>query len=348
LFFAGFSILLFFSAAYTHSPDYWKDKLARVLFLTFPSFLIPFFFFNKKDIKSFLIGSATIFTLVSLDLTINLFRNGLYYFFITDKLGEPNYLIWGSYISYNSLLFLGLLIFSNLNKRKYLNLTVQVLFVFGSILTLFILFVSGARGPSIFFSLMILTMFFISKKRKILYFFIISTIVLSIVMIVINVPKDSLKLGRAERLLNLNLQSSSLQARIERFSSAWQMISIKPVLGYGIGSFSIVSNGRDTRDYPHNIFLEIWCENGIFALFSFSIFIVIIFYKAYEKRRKQFVLPFFLVNILFFLNMMKSESLTEARIFFAYLGLLCVLIFVKQPIVYSRISKREVLEIGKK
>jgi len=327
-FLVGFLVLILLSAFYTYSPFFWKDKLTRVVLLTIPSFLIPYMFFDEKDIRNFLIGTFLIFSTLLSTLAMKFLQYGLGYFFLTNESGDPHYLIWGSYIAHNSLLFLGLLIFCHFDKRRYTkNLVIIILYILGSFLAAAILFVSGARGPTIFFSFLILVMCVSSGKKQILLFMGGLMLVLSLTMIALNISKENLVVGKSARLLNVNLQSTSIEGRIRLFQEAWEMISEKPFLGYGIGSFSYVTTGSDNRGYPHNIMLEIWSENGILALICFAIFLLLIFYLSYKRRHKKFVLPLFFVNLFFLFNLMKSSSLTDARIFFAYLGILYVMIY---------------------
>ena len=38
-------------------------------------------------------------------------------------------------------------------------------------------------------------------------------------------------------------------------------------IGFGIGSFGVMYDGIDQRQFPHNIFIEAWFELGLIGLF---------------------------------------------------------------------------------
>jgi O-antigen ligase len=60
--------------------------------------------------------------------------------------------------------------------------------------------------------------------------------------------------------------------RLQYWRSAWETFEEHPVFGIGSGGWGMVWNKDDHRDYPHNIFLEILCEEGLVGGLCFSIF----------------------------------------------------------------------------
>ena len=46
-----------------------------------------------------------------------------------------------------------------------------------------------------------------------------------------------------------------------------------PILGIGVGDFSIAAGLGDLSEYPHNIFLEILSETGMVGLVLFVLFL---------------------------------------------------------------------------
>lgn len=330
LFFLGFVLMVITSAYYTASPDFWKEKLARIALLTVPSFLIPFLFFNEKDIRAFLIASLAIFAVLLLTLAKRLFEFGLKYFFMTNSIGDANYLIWGSYIACNALLFLGILLFHGMDRKARMFSPASMLFVTGCALTAFILFVSGARAPTIFF-IAIMTAAILTARRHAVTFLLLAVLSLT-ALGTYAVWEGDFQPGRSSRLLNMSLDATSIAARLKFFGQAWGMISERPLLGHGVGSYAFVTQGKDERGYPHNIILEIWCENGILAVICFIGFVLAALFGAFWQRQNRYVLPLLFVNLFLLLNLMKSSSLTDARIFFAYLGLLCAALYVLSPL----------------
>ncbi|RLD37727.1 MAG: hypothetical protein DRI74_05910 [Bacteroidetes bacterium] len=316
-----FVIFILLSAVYTESPLYWRDKLFRIIFLTVPSFLIPCFFFKLSDIKNFIVGSIIIYCIVIVSLLHLLSIYGANLFSMWVEAGL-DYLAWGGFIAYNSLLFACLLLDKKLRKRKMF-IKSEWLALFLSLVSLFVIFLLGARGPFIFFLGVFFGMLLINKCWKMLIP--ITLCVLFLMAICLSLPNfstDKLSIRWSSRILNLSIEATSVQARLGYFNESWNLIKERPVFGYGIGSFSYMTDRGDNRGYPHNIFLEIWLENGLIAVIMFPIFLFLIMYVAIKKVNKPFVSSFLCVNIYFMLSLMKSSSLTDARVFFAYLGIL--------------------------
>ena len=75
-------------------------------------------------------------------------------------------------------------------------------------------------------------------------------------------------------------------------------------------------NGIDSRDFPHNIFLELWFELGLPGLILISLFLIVpIFIK-----QKAVLLQ--LITFYVLLNYLKSGNLDGARVLFGIYGLL--------------------------
>ncbi|CAM3417561.1 O-antigen ligase like membrane protein [Zobellia roscoffensis] len=113
-------------------------------------------------------------------------------------------------------------------------------------------------------------------------------------------------------------EDKSVLGRVERITFTIDYIfnSLSTFLfGNGIGSFGIIYSGQDKREYPHNIFLEVFFELGIFFLLLFLIFL---FLPFFYKRRILFKLFVF----YFLLNALKSGDLVGLWLLFIFIGLL--------------------------
>ena len=86
-------------------------------------------------------------------------------------------------------------------------------------------------------------------------------------------------------------------------------------MGYGIGSFGLLSWGEDVRFYPHNIFLEVALEMGVVGFFFFSVLILIGF-KSFYKNNLFFYL--FLISLV---NAQLSGDLVGNNYIFIFLFL---------------------------
>lgn len=90
------------------------------------------------------------------------------------------------------------------------------------------------------------------------------------------------------------------------------------IFGYGIGSFGIMSNGVDVKDYPHNIILELFFELGFVGLLLFVLFFVSALYKS-NFRSDTGITSVILIFLV--LNAMKSSSLVDHRLLFFILAI---------------------------
>jgi len=85
----------------------------------------------------------------------------------------------------------------------------------------------------------------------------------------------------------IDLSYSSNQERIYIWESTWRMIKDHPVIGMGMGNYVsfykwyIMPGSKITNaSFAHNIFLQIWAECGIGALFAFAGIIIFTLLKG--------------------------------------------------------------------
>lgn len=105
------------------------------------------------------------------------------------------------------------------------------------------------------------------------------------------------------------------------YKSTLHLISLKPILGWGLGSSSFTS----LRSYPHNIFLEILLDGGVFYFSLSLILILLTLFTLFKrcKRNKNFLLVSggFLFNLI---SLQFSGSYLYGNYFF-WFGLLMYL-----------------------
>lgn len=197
------------------------------------------------------------------------------------------------------------------------------------VLSIILLFGLGSRGALIFLlvtlaiwkwkSVINRIMRFKMKKKALRTLLLVSAVLPIILITQYQRIADFLYLGviRFQSLFEIS-DDKSLQGRFERISFALENVfsSISTFLfGNGIGSFGILYSGEDVREYPHNIFLEVLFELGIFALLLFCVFL---FLPFLFKR-----LVVFKVLVLYFLlNALKSGDLVGLWLLFFFIGLL--------------------------
>jgi O-antigen ligase len=114
----------------------------------------------------------------------------------------------------------------------------------------------------------------------------------------------------------------SVNTRLELYGKAINMFSENIFLGNGLGSFGIYVTGFDIKLYPHNILLELLSETGLISVFILALFII----SLTNKLMSNHVIT--LVFLYAFLNVMKSNSFEELRMFFGFLSI--ALLYVQE------------------
>lgn len=139
---------------------------------------------------------------------------------------------------------------------------------------------TGSRGPLIATLVSIFTILFLVEKgvfhRVFLLLKIITTASLFFTLIVFT-PWERLGDSGSTRILyyvsSLG-ENTSDQERIYRFRQAWQSFIESNGIGVGTGGFARFY-GYEGNEYPHNLILEVACEQGILGL---SLLVLLIFF----------------------------------------------------------------------
>lgn len=329
-----FFVWILFSTLYSKSDDYSYRK--SFLFLTnIIAFIFPIIikeFQLLKFLKLFTISVIACFIwfyYVYFILTAEFFETELYYQVI------------GLYLSLAVLDGLVLLIlltsgFKIFKKNLYNLLTIILLIVF--------LILSGARGP-IFFVIITLGIYYslklfknkISKKVNLnnvfrtIFFGLTGLTLLVFIGVYKFYNEISVLLERSLYRISLIFNGisdnsgmgDSVDVRINQFEFSFESIfnNLQSFfVGYGFGSFGIMYTGEDGRLYPHNILLEIWFELGLIGLILFLFFLTSVFWG--RLKTKIYISGFVLLYIL--LNMLKSSSIIDIRIYFALFALFII------------------------
>lgn len=104
----------------------------------------------------------------------------------------------------------------------------------------------------------------------------------------------------AQRYITRLLDSKTLESRIHFWENSWQMSKEHPLLGVGLGNWQIhfpkyglnnfaeykITNGESTLQRPHNDYIWILCETGIFGLLAYLMIFGVIFFQLYSLIRK--------------------------------------------------------------
>jgi O-antigen ligase len=190
-------------------------------------------------------------------------------------------------------LFAGLWIYT---KDKLLNWHYLILFIFG--VSLAIMTVSQGAISAIGFALF-LALILAKKIRKIG----ISIIVLGLISILLVLPSIDIN-------PELNLQSSSLDIRLNQWQETSDLLADNFLLGVGLNGYqAALQNYHQTEWleiylYPHNIFLNFWTEMGIFGLLVFVSLLVyvVLLLKNLFKNKNNLAWPLAMMWVTWFIH----------------------------------------------
>lgn len=301
-----------FSLFYTISGRYSLRKFIFFTLLNIGSFVFVYYFIKEKIIsieyiKSFLFFLSFILSLFFIYLYLN--NNLYFYFYGVHFHNYPDYLALGS--------FLSVCIIMNLNKW-------DLLYIIHKLVCLSAIIILGGRGPILMLAIILIIYFMknfnirkISARIMVMFFIFI----ISFAVIMYKTDIAGRMISRFSKVVTTE-GISSFSSRIELMKQAVKIITERPILGVGVGGFRQYVTNFDGRLYPHNIFLEVMSENGIFMgllymiLFGY-LFIVLIF--KYEFSPDTFLV--YLVCLFLFLNALKSSNLLDLRILFFWLGI---------------------------
>ncbi|MGD2086253.1 MAG: hypothetical protein PVH61_08720 [Candidatus Aminicenantes bacterium] len=317
----SFYLWMVVTLVYTASPGYSYIKV--FMFLSdLVAVLIPFFYQGFKTKRFFhlfaYVGSGLIFLYTALFPTIytSYLQDVEYRDMVTRYLD----------IGYLAGLIILIVAFVCPQMKKFIKLLLIGI-------NAWTLLVSAARGPMLFLALVLVIRLGVSfvtfmKKSWRLnlknIFYIVAGVGLLGTAAYYLIDRYALLLERSiTRLLMLldPQHSSSILERVTQVSYSFGKIfenAANFLFGLGIGSFGILYEGVDERNYPHNVILEIWFELGLIGMILF-IMLLWVYFKKIRLR-----LDFVLISIYLLLNSLKSYSLIDLRIMFGILSVLLI------------------------
>lgn len=332
-------ILILGSIFYTPSSIYVIDKSLRFLVITGWAYLGVFFLIKSSvSLKKFLNTIVSIGFIMSCLAIYQLIFVQKESFSFISVMGS-NYLALGSTVGI-SIIILNFLYFVN---EKNSNKTLFFIFI---ILQMTIaLLISGGRMPLL--SLIIVFTFYFAfslisitkniyirkgiKKLALLILFLSPLII-----ILGKIGMFDVVLIRLSELFKSIDSDTSALGRLNRYMVALDMWGKKPLIGNGIGSFSLFYNGVDMRDYPHNIFLEILSELGIVGFVVFFLLIINSLYNGWILFKKKFKaidslqMTLILAFLYLFINANVSGDINDNRLMFTFISLLSISPFMER------------------
>lgn len=323
MWFGLFVLLMVLSMFYTESPNYYLEKVSKFLLITSWAFLAPFFLLNNREsLKKFIYALAAMSVIASVVIVKNYFT----YSTMFVGLSGENYLNSARLIGVGSLSLLVIYLFhTGLEKKK------KVMVLILMLMTLIALTITGSRMPVIAFVITFSVMMFFGVKirRNSVHFtkpvksiFIVGVGMIPALYFIKDMSFAKTLFSRLSVLTQEDMGASA-GARADRFSEALSMMGENFLIGKGIGSYGVNYTGVDTRNYAHNIFLEIGSELGVIGLITFSLMLVGVLVKNLSVIKSSDFLNVWVFSALayFMLNAMVSGDLNDNRILFAMLGI---------------------------
>jgi O-antigen ligase len=143
----------------------------------------------------------------------------------------------------------------------------------------YLLFLSGARGAiaggAIAFMVVLMLLTAVAKSGRALRMAMIGLLLLVVAAGMSSVREEALAQDIVQRYTVLEHPFATDEAgadRLQFWRLAWETFEDHPVFGIGSGGWGMVWKKQDYRDFPHNIFLEILCEQGLVGGLLFSLF----------------------------------------------------------------------------
>lgn len=214
-------------------------------------------------------------------------------------------------ISYMAAFAYSLNLFSLLFKDKYTHfkfcrskiyIAITYLFLFLQVITVF---VSAGRGGFIVLFISTIIMLYLKFKGHFRFGKLLLaalTVLFTVLLLFSILPEDatSKMQQNSERIFSYvssgGIDMSETSGRDQVYSSAWKLITERPLLGYGIFKYVDVSlNGW----YPHNLFLDFLLQGGIIFLLVWML-ILIRFFLQYRIMIKMDDNNLILIPIIIF------------------------------------------------
>jgi O-antigen ligase len=143
----------------------------------------------------------------------------------------------------------------------------------------YLLFLSGARGAAaggaIAFMLVLTLLSVAAGSRRVLRIAAVTLLIVVCGLATSSVRDELLTREIVERytILAHPFETEASGAdRLQYWRTAWDIFQDHPLFGIGSGGWGWVWNKQDYRDFPHNIFLEVLCEQGLIGCLLFSLF----------------------------------------------------------------------------
>lgn len=278
--YGAFCAMVAISYTYTSAPDYGGTKLLRLLFIgTLLLFSGLLLIRDESSLRRFFQMFIACSCITSLQLIFHLEKRTL------GAEGDITRIGAGWLIGIGVLLLLG---YSYSRSKIVSGLLIFTLFP----LLLAGLIASAARGPLIALFLLLPVWLIFFDKRTTFFTRMLVAGVLTVSCVASFVYLRAKDPGKYNSKLNEIVSMSegrhttgSATKRLRYYAETLQAIPDNLWLGQGVGSWSVLFMGKDTRDYPHNLFLETTFEEGLTGQLLLFSFLFVVLLAAYRIAR---------------------------------------------------------------
>jgi O-antigen ligase len=319
LVFVLFAAIVTASYIYTSAPSYGASKMSRFLTIGALMFIAPFFLIlTEQHLRRF----ARIFVGFSLATAIQLI------FTLESGSFDPNSDItrigagWLLGMAVILVLFYPLL--PSRRGQRALFLVVLPVCVAG-------LVASAARGPivALVVSVFIGSVTWLRQGRLRGRTALVLLLLLGIgftgaffVLRQASLGKYNAKAEEFKTLLSEGTSGGSAGKRLNFYRATLNAIPDHLLLGAGVGSWATFYWGSDSRNYPHDLFLEIAFEQGLLGLAAFVVFLLLVaaaIFRLLRESRSHFLALGLMVLYCVLVGMF-SGDLDDNRVLFLWIG----------------------------
>ncbi len=336
-----FGLLLLMGYGYTRAPNY---AFSKILIAFSYYAVLPFVLYNILTnahlVKKFLsaaslAGITTVLIVIyaagnPIDLLQNMERFHRY------SLEGANPIQLSRYLGMSILLLIWYLHVKG--RITYLIAIMPVI-----IAALLYMVATGSKGPllSLFFSILIIIIY-IGTIKSTLGIILFSSLIVGYVIFSGVLPADFVQ----QRFIARDIEEySRYDAYMITLSSYADSSWLAKLFGNGTGDFAYLWNKADMRDYPHNIFLEILYENGLFGLFVFALSVILPIIYGHrlikgKKLKKQDSSNMLVVLSLYVFSVLNAQVTGDigTNLFIAVWGTLIVCIYFEKETTSKNIN----------
>ncbi|EPS9350877.1 O-antigen ligase family protein [Citrobacter freundii] len=300
-------VCLLISLYLTDSSGYGFRKLTLFIIYAIVPLIIGFLFGQRFDIKIFLncalLWSFITLVMLAISPSVSFVDYGfrLLPYYNGEKIDVISY---SRQLSLFCLVALAILINSDLK-----NISIAIL-----ITCVILLFSSGSRASLL--ALILSSLYLFKNKLSLKMMIVIGFIMLLLIYINLEfIQSSNIILRMSNEFGNGNLNGSAGE-REELIVFTIDRIMDNPLGGFGIGQFGLDFLGIDIRSYPHNFFLEVYYELGIWSLLPMTFLLSYPYFKSKSSNEfKSFY-------ILTFIYMMFSGDLGSPQYIWFFSGVL--------------------------